>query len=97
MLHTVSLWLLAAAFAGAGLFNAIGTKGTRKDFVGWGYPTWWCHVTGALEIATAVLVVFVGTRQVGLVLGALVIVAAIMTVVRNRDFSHLVPWERLQR
>ena len=56
MLHTASLWLLVAAFFGAGLFNAIGTTGTKSDFVRWGYPAWWCRVTGGLEMATALLI-----------------------------------------
>jgi hypothetical protein len=53
MLHMALIWLVVAAFAGAGLFNAIGTPSTKSDYVRWGYPAWWCYVTGALEIATA--------------------------------------------
>jgi hypothetical protein len=47
MIHTVSVWLLAAGF---GLFNIAGTRATRDEFVAWGYPAWWCWVTGGLEI-----------------------------------------------
>ena len=38
MVHALSIWLLAAAFFGAGVFNAIGTSGTQSDFARWGYP-----------------------------------------------------------
>ena len=55
MLHVLSIWLLVVAFFGAGVFNAIGTPATKASFVRWGYPQWWCRLTGGLEIA-AVLV-----------------------------------------
>ena len=37
MVHTLSIWLLVAAFFGAGVFNAIGTPETQSDFARWGY------------------------------------------------------------
>ena len=91
MLHTLSVPALVAGFFGAGLFNAIGTSATRSSFVRWGYPAWWCRVTGALEMATAGLVALPATRGVGLISGVLVIAAAVLTVSRQREFRHLVP------
>ncbi|WP_131196827.1 DoxX family protein [Lichenihabitans psoromatis] len=89
--HAVSLWLLVAAFFGAGVFNAIGTPGTQSDFARWGYPRWWNRLTGGLEMIVAVLIAVPGSRDVGLVLGAIIVVAAVLTVLRHRDFSHLLP------
>ena len=91
MLHVLSIWLLVAAFSGAGVFNAIGTQATKSDFARWGYPRWWCFFTGGLEIMTAVLIALPASRSVGLALGAVIIAAAVLTVLRHRDFSHLVP------
>ena len=91
MLHIVSIWLLVAAFFGAGLFNAIGSPATQSSFVRWGYPAWWCRVTGGLEVADAVLIALPVTRGAGLILGAVVIAAAILTVLRHHEFSHLAP------
>ena len=91
MLHTFLIWLLVAAFFIAGLFNAIGTPATRSSFVRWDYPAWWCHVTGGLEMANAVLIALSVTRGVGLILGAVIITAAVLTVLRHREFSHLAP------
>ncbi|WP_069266684.1 DoxX family protein [Paraburkholderia nodosa] len=91
MIHTVSIWLLAAGFFGAGLFNAIGTSASQSDYARWGYPRWWCRLTGALEMLSAVLIALPATRMIGLALGALIIAAAVLTVLRHRDFSHLVP------
>jgi hypothetical protein len=91
MLHTVSIWLLAAAFTVTGVVNAIGLAGGRDNFVRWGYPRWWGLVTGGLEVATAVLVLLPASRQAGLILGAAILAAAVLTVLRQRDFPHLAP------
>ena len=91
MLHVASIWCLVAVFFGAGLFNAIGTPATQSGFVRWGYPAWWCRATGGLEIACAGLIALPASRGAGLVLGAGIVAAAIVTVMRHRDLSHLVP------
>ena len=90
MVHVVSVWLLVAGFVGAGVFNAIGTAGTRSDFARWGHPRWWNILTGGLEIVSAVLIALPVSRSAGLALGALITAAAVVTVLRHRDFSHLV-------
>jgi len=91
MLQNLPHWLLVAAFFGAGLFNAIGTEGTQRSFVRWGYPRWWCRVTGGLEVVIALLIALPVTHGVGLILGAVVIAAAILTVLRHREWPHLAP------
>ncbi len=91
MLHAFSIWVLVAGFFGAGLFNAIGTPATRSGFVRWGYPAWWCRLTGALEMVSAVLIALDVMRGAGLILGAVIVAAAVLTVLRHREFPHLVP------
>jgi hypothetical protein len=91
MPHTVLLWLVVAAFFGAGRFNAIGTPATQSNFVRWGYPRWWCRVTGGLEMANAVLIALPATFRLGMILGAVIIAAAVFTVLRHREFLHLAP------
>jgi hypothetical protein len=91
MVHALSLWLLVAGFFGAGLFNAIGTSATQSNFARWGYPRWWSFLTGGLEIMSAVLIALPASRIIGLALGAAIISAAVLTVLRHRDLSHLVP------
>jgi hypothetical protein len=73
MLHVLSIWLLVAAFFGAGIVNAIGTRGTQSDYARWGYPRWWSFVTGGLEILSALLIALPASRSVGLALGAAII------------------------
>ena len=91
MVHALSIWLLVAGFFGAGIFNAIGTPATENEFVRWGYPRWWGRVTGGLEMMSAVLIALPVSRIVGLALGAVIIAAAVLTVLRHRDLSRLVP------
>src|SRR6516162_1632080 len=90
-MHMIFIRLLAAAFASAGLFNAIGTSTTRSNFVRWGYPAWWCRITGGLEMSAAVLVAILATLTAGLILCAVILAAAALTALRHRDFSHLAP------
>jgi hypothetical protein len=91
MLHLALVSLTAIGFAGAGAFNMVGTAATQADFARWGYPRGWWRVTGLLELIAGALIAWPQTRQMGLVLGAAIILAAAATVVRNRDFSHLTP------
>ena len=91
MIHTVSICLLVAAFFGAGVFNAIGTRATRESFVRWGYPSWWHWVAGGLEILSAFLIALPVGRDAGLVLGTIIIAAALLTVLHHREYSDLAP------
>jgi hypothetical protein len=91
MLHIILVWLTVAAFAGAGVFNAIGTRGTQEDFTRWGYPGWWCRVTGGLEVVTAALLLVPAGRPAGIILGFVIIAVALATVLRHREYPHTAP------
>jgi hypothetical protein len=91
MVHAASIWLLAAGFLGAGIFNMIGTAATQDGFARWGYPRWWGRLTGGLEIMSAALITLPGSRIAGLALGAAIIAAAVLTVLRHREYAHLAP------
>jgi uncharacterized membrane protein YphA (DoxX/SURF4 family) len=88
---TLLAWLLAIAFLGAGVVNAIGPGAIKDDFVRWGYPRWWNLVTGGLEVLAAVLIALPATRLAGLVLAAAICIAAVATVVRHGDYGHVAP------
>lgn len=91
MLHAISTWPAILAFSAAGFNNALGRTTVKDDYVRWGYPAWWCYVTAVLEFLTAVLIAISATRVLGLLLGAVIIAAAVLTVLRHRDMSHLLP------
>ncbi|CCE05988.1 putative transmembrane protein precursor [Bradyrhizobium sp. STM 3843] len=91
MVYVLAIWFLVAALFGAGIVNAVGTSATQSSFARWGYPNWWGRLTGGLEIMSAVLIALPASRSLGLALGAAIIVAAVFTVLRHREFGHLVP------
>ena len=88
---TVLAWLLAVAFLGAGIVNAVGSGAIKDDFVRWGYPRWWNLVTGGLEVFVAALIAMPAARVAGLALGAAICVAAVGTVVRFKEYGRVAP------
>jgi hypothetical protein len=87
----VVAWLLAIAVTGAGIANAIGGATVQAQFQRWGYPAWWSFVTAALEVLDAVLIGLPETRIWGLALGAVVMIAALATVIWRREYKRLPP------
>lgn len=82
---------VAAAFLFGSVVNATARKPIRDGFVRYGFPWWWCWVTALLELTTAVLLVLRPTFTAGVVLGGCIMVAAILAIVRARDFRHIAP------
>ena len=85
-------WLLAFAFAAAGIVNLLGIGSVRADFAHWGYPAWFHRLVGVVELLGAALLAWSPTRVFG-TLGLLAIMAAaILTLLRHREgAAHLVP------
>jgi DoxX-like family len=54
-------------------------------------PSWWHLITGGLEILSAILIALPLGRDAGLVLGTIIIAAALLTVLRHREYSDLAP------
>jgi hypothetical protein len=51
----------------------------------------WCWVTGGLEIVTATFIAIPLLRSAGIVLGTLVVLAAVATLLRHRAYTQLPP------
>ena len=81
----------AGAFLIGSLINASAIKPIRDEFVRYGFPWWWCFVTAILEFLTACLLVMGSTFAFGAILGVCIMVAAIVAVIRARDFGHILP------
>ena len=90
-LQSSFILLAAVAFLAGGVVNATGHRKIRAGFERLGFPGWWCWVTAALEVATAVLVSAASTRYLGAALGTCVMVAAIAAIVRVRAYRELAP------
>jgi hypothetical protein len=60
---SVMAWLLAIAFAGAGLFNAVGGAAVQAQFLRWGYPAGWNVVASVFDGLGAALIFLPETRN----------------------------------
>jgi len=83
--------IAAAAFLIGAVVNASARKPIREEFVRYGFPWWWCWVTALLEFTTAVLLLLRPTFTLGVVLGVCIMVAAIIAILRARDYRHIPP------
>jgi uncharacterized membrane protein YphA (DoxX/SURF4 family) len=85
-------WLpdvLGVVMVGAGIVNFIGPASVREAFARWGYPSGFHRITGALEIAAGLLLILPATVQLGAIATAIILIGAIGTLIRSRDWSHL--------
>lgn len=82
---------LALFYAVAGLVPLLRMEASGARYVQWGYPPWFPYVTAALEVLVALLLPWTQTRFAGAVLGIVIMVAAIATVLRSKEYSHALP------
>ena len=85
----VALALAAFLLLGS-VMNAFNAK-TIAEYRQWGYPDRFHYLTACLEFAAAMLLLSASTRKIGLSLAALVMVAAIGTVLVHREYGHAAP------
>ena len=89
---TVLPWLLAFAFAGAGVANLLGIGSIRADFARWGYPPGTHRVVGLIEIVGAGLLLHPAMRLPGIAVLGAVMLGALATLVRHHEgWKHLAP------
>jgi DoxX-like family len=74
-----------------GVIDVLALGSTAAEYRRWGYPDWFHFVTGALELATAVLLAFPATRLLGAGLGGAVMLAAGATVAVHGEHVRATP------
>lgn len=84
-------YVVTGVFALGAIINLIAPGSIREDYTRWGYPNGFRFVTAALEALAVVLILLPSTRLAGLALGGLIMLAAIATLVRTREYSHAIP------
>lgn len=90
MISTIILWIVIAAFALIGVLHLIGGDSIKAAYRTWNYPKQFHLVTGVLEAIAAGLLAMPQTRLIGICLGTAICLAAIVTLLWHRQFSHLV-------
>lgn len=88
----IAVWLpivLGIVMIGAGVFNFVGPGSVRDGFVRWGYPAGFHRVTGGLEVTAGVLLLIPATSRAGAIGSVAILLAAVMTLIRHRDWKHL--------
>ncbi len=92
LIDLVTAWLpvaLGIVMIGAGLVNGVGPGPVRASFDRWGYPRGFHRVAGGLEVAAGALILVPATVRVGAVAAVVILLAAVVTLVRHRDWTHL--------
>ena len=88
----IAVWLpivLGIVMIGAGAVNFVGPGSVRDSFARWGYPAGFHRVTGGLEVTAGLLLLIPATSRVGAIGSVAILLAAVMTLIRHRDWKHL--------
>lgn len=80
---------LGVVMIGAGAVNFVGPQSVRDSFVRWGYPAGFHRVTGGLEAVAGVLLLVPATSRAGAIGSVVILMAAVMTLIRCREWGHL--------
>ena len=86
------VWLpiaLGIVMIGAGVVNFVALGSVRDFFARWGYPAGFHRVTGGLEVIAGLLLLIPATSRAGAIGSAAILLAAVITLIRHRDWKHV--------
>lgn len=81
--------VLGVVMIGAGAVNFAGPSSVRESFARWGYPAGFHRVTGGLEVVAGLLLLIPLTSRLGAIATTIILLAAVATLIRFRDWGHL--------
>ena len=88
----IAVWLpiaLGVVMIGAGVVNFVAPGSVRDSFARWGYPAGFHRVTGGLEVIAGLLLLIPATSRAGAIGSAAILLAAVITLIRHRDWKHV--------
>ena len=80
---------LGVVMIGTGAANFAGPPLARENFAQWGYPAGFHRVAGGLGVVVGLLLVMPVTSRVGAIGSTIFMLAAVVTLLRSRDWGHL--------
>lgn len=80
---------LGVVMIGTGAANFAGPSVALRNFAQWGYPAGFHRVAGALSVVVGLLLVIPATARIGALGCATYMLAAVVTLLRARDWGHL--------
>ena len=89
--NQILTWALAAFFLLGAIINTFATKVVVPEFRRWGYPDRWNFITAGMELVVAILLVAPQTFRFGVALGGAIMIVAIGTVIRAREYRRALP------
>jgi uncharacterized membrane protein YphA (DoxX/SURF4 family) len=88
----IVVWLpiaLGIVMIGAGAVNFVAPGSFRDSFARWGYPAGFHRVTGGLEVIAGLLLLIPATSRAGAIGSAVILLAAVITLIRHRYWKHV--------
>jgi hypothetical protein len=84
-------WSVAAVFAISAVVNLAGPRALRETYARWGYPRAFHLITGVLEALVAFFLTAPQTRIWGVVVAAIVLFVAVVTLLNHRQYFYAIP------
>jgi len=82
---------LAAFFVVGFVINTFAVKLVGPDYRRWGFPDWFHFLSGGLDLVVALLLPAAVTRPLGAALGCGIMLVAMATVIRHREYRRAAP------
>src|SRR5277367_5639408 len=80
---------LGVVMIGTGAVNFAGPSLARENFALWDYPAGFHRAAGSLGVVVGLLLTIPVTARVGAIGSAIIMLAAVATLIRSRDWGHL--------